>query len=379
MKKSSWQNVLAIVAFMLVGALCGFFGVEPLLSSIEDSTILDSLLLGVFGLVVLLLAVFIQIVIHETGHLVFGLLSGYRFSLLRVGSFALAKVEGEIRPKLLSIAGTGGQCLLTPPQPVNGKFPFVLYNLGGPIFNFVTGLLFLTLGLLITDMPYITTICVFLGITGVASALQNAVPMRFGMVNNDGHNILSMMKSSEAAQAFWLQMQVSGLQADGVRLKDMPDEWFVLPSEEGMKNCLTASLGALYCNRLMDKHAFSEAAEQMDELLAKDSALVDLIRKMLDCDRIYCELIGENRKERVDGLLDKQTKLFMRSMRNYPSMIRTDYALALLAENDGGRAWTVKEMFEKRARSYPYAGGIESERELMVIAEKRFAERAISS
>jgi len=40
-------------------------------------------------------AVFFHIILHEAGHLVGGLLSGYKFISFRVGSFALVRRDGK--------------------------------------------------------------------------------------------------------------------------------------------------------------------------------------------------------------------------------------------------------------------------------------------
>ena len=92
------------------------------------------------GIAVMVLSVFISfflhIILHEGGHLVCGLLSGYRFVSYRAGSIIWVKQGKQIVRKKFSIPGTGGQCLLDPPEPEeDGSFPSLLYNLGGGLSN----------------------------------------------------------------------------------------------------------------------------------------------------------------------------------------------------------------------------------------------------
>ena len=61
----------------------------------------SSLLLG------LALAMVIHTVIHEAGHLIFGLATGYRFISYRVFQFMWIKQGGRIRFTRMSLAGTG--------------------------------------------------------------------------------------------------------------------------------------------------------------------------------------------------------------------------------------------------------------------------------
>lgn len=96
----------------------------------------------IFVIVGIYIVFLLQIIIHEAGHLVFGLLTGYRYSSFRIGSFMWVEENGKIRFKRLSLAGTGGQCLMSPPDMIDGKIPFVLYNLGGSFLNIITGVVF---------------------------------------------------------------------------------------------------------------------------------------------------------------------------------------------------------------------------------------------
>ena len=64
-------------------------------------------------------------------------------------------------------------------------------------------------------------------------------------------------------------------------------------------------------------------------------------------------------------MLDKSQKKFMKAMKNFPSILRTEYAYALLAEKDEIKADEIKSKFEKIAMSYPHPSEINSERELM--------------
>ena len=142
-KKIAWQQYIAMAFYMLIGGVCGIlmanyidgFGMERPVH--EEILSLAGLLLGMYA------AIFVQLIIHEAGHLVFGWLSGYQFSSFRIFSFMWVKEDGKLRLRRLSIAGTGGQCLMSPPNMADGRIPLVLYNLGGSIMNIIAGLLFL--------------------------------------------------------------------------------------------------------------------------------------------------------------------------------------------------------------------------------------------
>ena len=56
---------------------------------------------------------FVGIIIHEAGHLIFGLLTGYRFISFQVGKTLIQKPTNKpLRVKRIPFNGLGGQCLM---------------------------------------------------------------------------------------------------------------------------------------------------------------------------------------------------------------------------------------------------------------------------
>ena len=73
------------------------------------------------------------IAVHELGHLVFGLLTGFGFCSYRLFSLVWFKEDGKIRFQNTKFIFMG-QCLMAPPEDPE-KFKFVWYNLGGGLFR----------------------------------------------------------------------------------------------------------------------------------------------------------------------------------------------------------------------------------------------------
>lgn len=372
-KKGSLKKTLSMGAGLVVGMGMGF-GMGIFLGSYAARA--ESLPEVCSNVAVLFAAFYvgmlIQIIVHEAGHLVFGLLSGYRFSSFRIGSFLWYRENGRLRLKRQSIAGTGGQCLMVPPALVDGKIPVVLYNLGGSLMNLLVSVLLVPFFLL-GGGSFFGMFCLLTAVCGVISALLNGIPMHMGTIDNDGYNALSLGKSQEAMEAFWLQLTINDQLMQGKRLKDMPEEWFRVPTDEAMKNSMVVAVGAAACNRLMDQKRFAEADALMAHLLEIESGMVDLHRNLLIADRMYCEMLGQNRRDTVDAMYTPAVKKFMKSMKNYPSVIRTQYAYALLAEGDAKKAQSLLTRFEKVAKTYPSPGDIALERELLALVWDRWA------
>ena len=373
-KKLPWQQFVGMVLGMVIGGICGYLMVGYVDQVVSEGASLGTAIFTLAALFIsMYVSIFLHLIIHEAGHLVFGLLTGYKFSSFRIMSFMWIKDGEKIKLKRYSLAGTDGQCLMSPPDLVNGKMPFMLYNFGGSLMNIIASSISFMLWFLFRENPLLKTLCMIFALTGLVLAALNGVPLRMGTIDNDGYNAFSMSKNKEALRSFWLQMKVAEAVARGVRIKDMPEKWFEVPTDEAMKNSMVAVMGVFACNRLMDDLKFEEADALMKHLLEIESGIVGLHRNLLTCDRMYCELISENRQEVLEEMYSGELKKFMKQMKTFPVVIRTEYVYALLYEKDEAKAQKIKERFEKCAKTYPYPNDIQSEWKLIEIADRKMA------
>lgn len=362
-KKMDLGSLVFVIFIFIACFVCGFLVGEYMGQAAKNGE-------GFFvNMALLLLAVYtavvIQTIVHEAGHLVFGLMTGYKFSSFRIGSLMLVKTDGTLKLRKFSLAGTGGQCLMSPPDLVDGKMPVVLYNLGGCIFNLLVAGIFAVVGYCTREIDILYVFSACMVILGIVYAASNGIPMKVGPINNDGGNAFSVGKNSAAIRALWLQLKMNEMQSKGLRLKDMPESWFEVPTDEELKNELVAAIAVFHANWLMDQLRLEEACEYIETLLAKESAICGLYRSLLNCDRIYCELVVKKNTSEAIYLHNKEYQKFVKSMKNFPSIIRTEYVYALLAEKDEEKAAEWLNRFEKVAKTHPYPNDIVGERELI--------------
>lgn len=353
-----WMLLVSAIA----GAVMGFLDAGTGGSEGTGTESILSLAIAVFAICI---GIYAQLIIHEAGHLVFGLLSGYRFSSFRIGNMMWLKENGKLVLRKLTIAGTGGQCLMVPPEMKNDRIPVILYNLGGCIMNGIISTLFLIIYILIPRDNTVSFFMLAVTVGGFLIGLTNGIPFSVGMIDNDGKNALSLGKNQSAMKAFWLQLKINEQLVKGIRLQDMPDDWFTVPQQQKMGNSMVATQAVFVCNRLMDQKRFQEAEQLMKELVETRNGVLGLHRSLLICDRMYCEMIGENRSEKLAKMLTQEQKKFMKSMKRFPSVIRTEYAYAVLVERNMEKAKELQALFDKIAKSYPYPSDVQSERELM--------------
>lgn len=352
---------------LLIGALAGGVMGAVLVLLLDSSGLPMPLELLLF-LAAALLAWWIQIVVHEGGHLVCGLASGYTFSSFRIGSVMLLRQDGRLVLRRFSLPGTGGQCLLEPPE---GDAPVLLYNLGGGLFNFLLSAL--AGALLLLPVPFLVRLLlVMLLVMGLFVGALNLIPMRVGGMANDGYNARMLGRTPQARTAFLAQMRINGAMARGVSLRDMPPEWFRLPEGADMGDPLVCSMAYLRASRLTDEGDIPAARAAVEELLEGNNGLLGLHRSELECEALFFELTGENRPQERERLYSRQLQKYIKATQKYlPSRYRLLYAWALLAQGDREKAEEYRAAFEKGAQRYPYPVEMEGERRLMELARRR--------
>lgn len=326
-----------IAVLVLCGAVLGVMVAKILFAAADRSSSFGEYLAALAGLAVLTAAaLYLQIILHEGGHLVCGLLSGYRFVSFRIGSWMLQKENGKLCLHRYTLAGTGGQCLLAPPEMTNGKIPYQLYNLGGVLMNLFTAVLAAGLMWACREAWPARIFFEMLCVAGLGSALTNGIPLRIQGVANDGANARDLGKDPAALRAFWVQLSINAKQAECVALREMPEEWFALPTEG------------------------------LDNIMVAVQAVLPLHRNLLLCDRLTCALLtGEDAAPWLKRWNRKEMRNFRKQMKTFPSVLRTEYAAALLAEKAPARAETYRVQFARQAKNYPFAAETASECALM--------------
>lgn len=314
----------------------------------------DTLLLSCIFLCV---SFFLQLILHEGGHLLGGLLSGYKFESFRIGGVLLTKIEGKLRVKWMPIAGTGGQCLLSPPDCKPEDAPYLVYHAAGSAMNMLTALLHIPL---IFTNARIYAICMI--VVGLYFGILNGVPLHVQGIDNDGMNIKNMRRDPTLRTVIIRQLQINAAQSGGQRLCDMPEEWFETYGHVHLH-------GALQFCRLLDAGAYDEALQYGQTLLRN--------RKM---NRIHRGAIM-NDVESLKLLAGQRVFAESEFLRNYrkamaydPAVQRAKFVRALLHDRDVEAAEKIHRQFERACRRSPVPASNASEIELIAAARAKYDE-----
>ncbi len=353
------KKYAGVILSILIGGVCGAAGAVFGARFLPETGGILPIILVVVSLI---LSCYMHIILHEGGHLVCGLLSGYKFVSFRAGSLMLMKSRGKYCIKRFKIPGTGGQCLLDPPGTPDGHYPVKLYNLGGGLSNFFFSAIAAVITVT-TDSIAVKEALVPFIILGVALGATNLIPMKVSGIANDGYNILSLDKDAAGRRAFWQQMRVNRLSTDGIRLKDMDVTLFDLAQSETEGNPLIDQMKLFWMQRLIDEKRFEEARDCGRKLIhAKDS--IQIFKLMTGVELLYLELTGPCEEGVVKALYSKEIQKWLKAVKGYPSTHRVRYAYATRFAHDEKMAAKAKRDFAKVCKTYPMLGEIETEKEL---------------
>ena len=249
----------------MVGACIGFVGIigvrvlvlgdsfDGLHSKFAETGMLETVGVSLLAILILLFSIFLQVLLHEGGHLVCGLATGYRFVSFRIFNLTFIRKDGKLCIKRFSLAGTGGQCLLTPPERPLKDIPTTLYNLGGVLANLLTAILAFLPLLTVDGLPYLLKFfLLMLSLIGILLAGMNGIPMKMGGIGNDADNMRLLLKDSKSKQALVTQLRINALVQEGMRPKDMPAEWFSQTEDINYKDALQVTIALMSASRLLD-------------------------------------------------------------------------------------------------------------------------------
>lgn len=384
MKKARAKTTGKKLRVRLIGALlvllCAVLGgaVGIMVASASDSAglgIVGTLVYGALMIAYIFVATYLHMIMHELGHLVLGGLSGFEFVSFRVQSLMIIRRDGRLRFARYSVAGTGGQCLMMPRLEHELKCPYVLYNLGGVIFN----LLLSCIGVLLyffTDSLYGGTVYVITALVGVVMAALNGIPMVAGGVPNDARNIMAIRQSPEARHAFWVQLRVNGEFSSGRRLRDMPRGWFSLSANADLENPIVAGIGVLRSSYLHDRRIYDAAEALADYMIYCVDGLPEMLRNELRCELLFYEIIGRCRSAEIERLYGDALQKYIKTTLPYSiARCRQMYAYELLYRGDKAAAGEYADRMSKMTASYPYAAEIEAENEAVMMVSNMAEER----
>ncbi len=369
--KSLLKIVLGLLGGVIIGLLIAAVGLvcftdttfEEFLIKLHSTSFLMAMKAAGFGVLMFVVSSVIMIPLHESGHLVCGLLSGYRFVSFRIFNLTFIKSDGKLKIKRYSIAGTGGQCLLTPPELPLEQIPTGWYNLGGVLFNIIA--LLAVVPLLYSYNPLVKEAAVIFMFVAILLIAMNGIPMKISGSGNDAYNMLMLRKNMIAKRGFTDALRANAMIQNGVRPKDMPDQLFVVPDGVDYSDQLEVSIPMMAASRLVDEMKYPEALDRFEGIYSHKDEIIGLFVKEIECELVFLRLINGKEESAVE-LLTPELMSYIESYRKVmSSKERILCAMALFIDNDRDKALEIYNNLRQTENEYLLQGEVMSDLAIM--------------
>lgn len=370
--RSILKMILGLIGGIIVGLLIAALVVlcftdttfAEFFKNLVSAKFTDALVAAVVGFIAFVFSIIILIPLHEAGHLVCGLLSGYKFVSFRIFSFTFIRLDGKLLVKKYAVAGTGGQCLLTPPDLPIEKIPTVWYNFGGVLANIIA--VCVVIPLLFTNVQplFFEAIVIFI-LTAVLLIVMNGVPMKISGTGNDAYNMLALRKNMLSKRGLVDSLRANAMIQNGVRPKDMPDKWFIIPSDIDYSNQLEISIPMMAASRLIDEMNYQEALRSFEKLYEHKQEIISLYVKEIECELVFLRLMCGH-INRAQELLTPELKKYIDTYSAVmSSKERILCAISLIMENDVNKAIEIYNALLQKENEYLLQGEVKSDIAIM--------------
>ncbi|MBQ6939487.1 MAG: hypothetical protein IJN35_06530 [Muribaculaceae bacterium] len=364
MKKGILQVLKLILAFagggaigLIIALLFTGTSVNEFLSKLTRVDWVETAGAGLFSVLCAFVAMAIHTIIHEAGHLIAGLISGYKFLLFRIGSLTLIHSDGKYQLKRFPLEGTGGQCLMIPPQLPIESIPTKLYNLGGVLINILCSALAIIISLTSNNV-WVTIAFLLFALIGLVFAALNGIPMKLGGVSNDGKNVQFLDKDTLSKKAFINQLMIHAITQQGTRPRDIPDEYLTFSTDIDFKDALQVNWLLMSAVTLMDRREYEASYRILDTIIQHESEVLGLFVKETKCELVFASLITgriDRATERYSDEIASYAQQYHKTMSN---KLRLLCATALYIENNPEKAHLLQEQIIANRNKYLMQGEV---------------------
>lgn len=354
-------GLLTFLGFCCIGGCVGY-----VLGTIQKSmggniSNLKLCVMALLALTAIFLSYSINVCLHEIGHMIFGLMSGYEFSSIRFGKLMVAKENGKLHLCRYNMPGTGGQCIMSAPKVDAEKMPVVLYNLGGLIMNLVVFVVGICLFLGMNDSHQIVgMVSLVFAMTALVILISNGIP--FSQIGTDGANTVILYKDINAREAFKNQLEIVKYMADNYSMREMPAELFSFDKSIPMTNPLITAQAVNFYNYLSVNKMYEEAKEMALYILENAKSINQLHEKILYGDLLFMTIVIDKDIESAKEQFECHKKDINQAA-GFISMQRVLYAYYSLVEVSENKANKYAKIFENSVKNYPYPKDVAIEKE----------------
>lgn len=319
-----------------------------------------------------LITLYLAVVLHEVGHLIFGLAAGMRFVSISFPFVSFYRINGKIRIGRNKDKSFFGSCEMFPKSSNNPAKSFAVQALGGPVGSLIA--LLFSASLLFLGGKVNGYVSCFFGTAApllFVIFLDNAYPMTAGFARTDGRQFADYINNDNSFKVLSAVLAAQGYYNEGVSPRNLPSDLLCgLPQLPEDDFNYAYYLNNLYLH-FLDLRDYEGVINVHARILGITEYLPDLIRDPLICDLFFDSLfilpdknfVSDN-KDVVFNYLNAHDDLYASRIRGYYYLYKKDY-FALSAEIAKAK---------KTYLDYPLKGIAEMEMRLIAELEQKAAE-----
>ncbi len=301
---SAKGKLIAYRVFLVVCGIASLVGTVVIALNGVDPAKGDGAFIWAFAFAIVSLVVLpLNTLVHELGHLLFGLIAGMRFSSVRFGRFRLVRIGKKLHFRFLTGKEVAGSCEMYPKDEKRVKERTIAYSLGGALFNLAFGVAFVVSCILLPPHPALYFFQLFAPIS-LLEAAASLFPVETATGSTDGEVIRSLRKNEPSAVVALHVLTAQGTLAYSDFSALSRELLFSVPVVREDEPCFLA-LTQLRWQYLFFMGDEEGALKELSRLQETYCYLPEINRGDVACDLVYayCALMG-NAAGAEDYLVD---------------------------------------------------------------------------
>lgn len=358
MKKNDFKYVLLryivfIVIYILifVGLIYGLIGLDGLKwfdYEFKEFAISFFGYMTIYFLITILNSI-VSIVLHELGHLWFGLKAKLKFLRFNIFNITIKKEKNKFKVmKLPSYPGSIGSCTMKFEEDKEyDKVDIIRYFLGGIIVNFFLAFLGCLL-LIIFNNIWIELIGLTTLLINMYNGIINSIPYASGSgLITDMYHVKNCKKDKNYIKMFTNFSIITEQIFSGKDIKDLDEKYFIKPQK--IQSTTEVTMAIYYAEYLIDYERYKEAYDYIKDILEKKQKhLFEGDINNFKLSLITCIFELDLPIEEIEKYWDLKLEKFI-DMYTYisPDVLATKYIYYKLVKQDNKKAEEILKKYNK--------------------------------
>jgi hypothetical protein len=335
--KRKLKLLTVILLFLLSAGLAAYLYVE----NIKDFSLeTDQIVLAcVFGLLGIFINFFLHSLFHETGHVIFGKLSGFKLYKFSVGFISIVKTKKFFKFEF-ALSKYGGATFMVCRENKNLYRRYALYVFGGLLGSFLCLIAYLLTAVLLKysnlNLLYLYTALISGFPLSVYFLSLNSMPFSAGGVSTDGATLRGIIKKDRETQVLINVLNIQSLLMAGFSPSEIDKDYFFnipVVADNNINKIVLFSYRYAYSLDLLD---FVSAADTMRALERMQRYIPDIYKENLLTDMFFNAAFNndiEKAKElysKIEKTINSETDINnLRIKMAYELYILKDYKKAI--------------------------------------------------